>query len=117
MAIRSSTRKQFAGAAVLNNATAVDIVDPGTTKTVWLTKATLSITTHANGKLAQLQDSSGSPVVFCKHIDATAAAGVPSVVTWDFGDHGVPLTLGKKLQAVSEALGVSGIFYAEGYIR
>jgi hypothetical protein len=98
----------------LNAATAVDIVDPGATGYVYVTKVTLSITTHANAKFAGAQDS--TPTVFANHIDATAAAGVPSVVTWDYGKRGKKLALGKKLQAISEVGGPSGQIYAEGYI-
>lgn len=110
-------KRPFAGSGALNAATAVDIVDPGATGTVFLTYASLSITTHAAGKLAQVQDSSGSPVVFAKHLDAAAAAGVPSFVEWRFGKKGVPMTLGKKCQVVSEAAGVAGYMYCEGYVK
>lgn len=103
-------------AAALNNGTALDLRAPNSaTSTVYVTKLTLSITTHAAGKLFQLQDSTGTPVVFAKHLDAAAAAGVLSVVTWDFGQQGIPMSLGKKAQAVSEASGIAGWVYAEGY--
>jgi hypothetical protein len=110
--------RPFANTVGFNNATAVDVFDPGSTKTAYVTKATLTIVTHVNGKFAGLQDSAGTPVVWCKHIDATAAAGVPSVVTWDFGKKGIPMTAGKKVQAISEASGFDGLeayLYVEGY--
>ena len=100
----------------LNAGTAVDLRTPvNASSTVFLTKATLSIVTHANGKLVAIQDSTASPVTWAKHLDATAAAGVPSVVTWDFGQYGIPMTTGKKCQAISEASGPAGYVYAEGY--
>ncbi len=109
-------KKPFADVGTLNNATAVRIrtlaVSSGT---IYVTKATLSIITHANAKLVAVQDDNGTPKVICKHIDATAAAGVPSTVTWDFGKEGIPVTTGKNLDVVSEAAGVTGYVYVEGY--
>jgi len=111
-------KRFFANTVAFNDATAVDVVDPGSARTAYVTKATLTIVAHVNGKFAGLQDSAGTPVVFCKHIDATAAAGVPSVVTWDFGREGIPMTAGKKVQSISEASGFNGTeayLYVEGY--
>jgi hypothetical protein len=108
--------RRFSGKADLNNATPVTLESvEETTSTIFVTKITLSITTHATGKFVAVQDTAGSPYVIAKHIDATAAAGVPSVVHWDFGAGGVPITAGKNLQCVSEAAGVAGIVYVEGY--
>ena len=108
-------RRYWSGAAALNNATAVDLeIVNSTASTIYVTKITLSIVTHA-AKFVAIQDTNGTPKVIAKHTDAAAGAGVPSVVTWDFGDFGVPMTLGKNLQAVSEASGVVGYVYAQGY--
>lgn len=108
--------RHFSGYGALNAGTLVDLELPNSSSsTIYVTKITLSIVTHANGKLVAIQDDNSSPVVIAKHLDATAAAGVPSVVTWDFGKWGIPITIGKKLQCVSEAAGVAGWVYAEGY--
>src|SRR5882672_10988585 len=111
-----STRRYFQGSGAFNGATAVDIKDPGATGTAYVTKFTISIVTHANAKFVGLQDSTGTPVVFCKHNDLTAAAGVPSVITYDFGKKGIPMTAAKKVQLISEGSGPAGYGYVEGYV-
>lgn len=98
-------RKPFTVSGGFNAATAVDLLDVGTLRTIWVTKITLSIITHVNAKFCGVQDSAGTPVLVAKHNDLTAAAGVPSTVVWDFGPTGFPLTAGKKLQNISEASG------------
>ena len=99
----------------MNNATAVDLeIANSATSTIYVTKITLSITTHA-AKFVAIQDTNGTPKVIAKHTDAAAGAGVLSVVNWDFGDFGIPMTIGEDLQAVSEASGVAGYVYAQGY--
>lgn len=109
-------RFNFGVTCTLNGATVVVGRAPyNSTSQTYLTKATLSIVTHANAKFVKIQDSTGTPVVFAQHNDLTAAAGVPSVVTWDFGKTGIPMSLGKGVNAVSEAAGVAGYVYLEGY--
>jgi hypothetical protein len=114
----------WSSSGAINAATAVDLRTPkNSTSTVYVTKFVVSITAHANAKLVQLQDSTGTPVVFAKRLDLTAAAGVPDCVVWDFGTidpdngkfGGIPMSIGKKAQGVSEAAGPTGYFYAEGY--
>ena len=105
----------FAVSGALNDATVVSLrAVKSTANTLYVTKITLSIVTHANAKFVAIQDNNGSPKVIAKHGDLTGAAGVPSVVHWDFGAEGIPLTLGKDLTCVSEAAGVTGYVYAEG---
>lgn len=124
MAAPAGTIRRWRGQGAINAATAVTLhTAHSATTTVYVTKFTVSITTHAAGKLVQLQDSSGSPVVYAKSLDLAAAAGVPDSITVDFGVSGdsdlalggIAMTLGKNAQAVSEAAGPSGWFYAEGY--
>jgi hypothetical protein len=111
----TGTGRRFSGVGTLNNATAVRLYTlTSTSKTAFITKITLSIVTHA-AKFVALQDDNGSPKVIAKHNDLTAAAGVPSVVTWDLGRSGIPLTAGKNVECVSEATGVAGYVYVEGY--
>jgi hypothetical protein len=109
--------KPWAGQFILNAAT------PGTLKTaknssstVFVTKVTLSITTHAGSAQAvTVAASAGTPGNIAVHTDLPAAAGVPSVVFWEFGKEGVKLTTGANLTAVTTASGPSGIVFAEGY--
>jgi hypothetical protein len=86
---------------------------------IYVTKVTFSITTHANGKKLFVQDSTemdtDTQTVIAAHTDATAGAGVLSVVTYDFGDWGIPIGAGLDLVAVSETAGPDGWFYAEGW--
>lgn len=116
MSATIGTRRKWGGQFTLNAAT------PGTLKAalkatslIYITKITLSIITHAAGKLVSVQDTAGSPVTYAKHLDAAAGSGVLPAYTWDFGTEGVLITAGKDLTAVSEASGVAGIVYAEGY--
>lgn len=121
----SGNVRKWRGQGAINNGTAVDLHTPhSATSVIFVTKMIASITTHANGKLIQFQDSSGSPVVYAKRTDLTAAAGVPDTLEWSFGTlvdcageyvGGIQLTTGKKLQGISEASGPAGYFYAEGY--
>jgi len=105
----------FDAVATLNGATLVELMPAVTGRTYHVTKVTLSITTHANAKFAAVQDSAGTPIVVAKHTDATAAASVPSTVTWNFGESGFACTAAKALNAVSESSGVAGLMYVEGY--
>jgi hypothetical protein len=87
---------------------------------VFVTKITLSITTHADAKVAvTVQSSNATPVVIATRTDKTAAAGVPDVITWDFGHDGVSVAVGESLNYLSST-GGSGpvsVLYAEGYER
>ena len=109
-------RRPWHAQATLADATVTELHagrNAGTT--IYVTKVTLVITTHANAKFVKVQDDNGTPYVIAFHSDLTAAAGVPSTVTWDFGKHGIALTAGADLDIVSEASGVGGKVYAEGY--
>lgn len=61
-----------------------------------------------------MQDTTGTPVVYAKHLDATAAAGVLSEVEWNW-PKGLKIATGKDLNGVSESSGIVGYVYAEGY--
>lgn len=112
-----AARKYFQAQGTLNDATLVALKAAVTGKTIYVQKITLSIVTHANAKFVAVQDDTGTPIVLAKHNDLTAAAGVPSVVTWDFGKRGLACGSAKALNCVSEASGVAGKVYAEGYTR
>jgi len=110
----AAPRKWHGQVTLTDDTEAVVYTCPSSTKTVYVTKLTLTIKTHANTKVVQVKDT--DDVVIAAHTDLTAAAGVPSTVTWDFGRGGVPLTVGLNLVAVAgSATGVAGVVYAEGY--
>lgn len=116
MAGTPNHKRRWSNQGAINAATAVDLhVAHSATSTVYVTKFVVSITAHANGKLVQLQDSTGTPVVFAKRVDLTAAAGVPDAPTWDFGEEGIAMSVGKNAQGMSESSGPTGWFYAEGW--
>jgi hypothetical protein len=79
-------------------------------------KITLSITTHSAGKVITFDDDGTGPAI-AAHTDAAAAAGVPSVVVWDFGPNGRPLTVGANLDIGQSAAGVGGVAHIEAYER
>ena len=81
---------------------------------VYIQKITLSITTHAADVYLFDDDGAGPPIA--AHTDAAAGAGVPSVVVWDFGPTGRPLTLGANLDVSHSSTGVA-IAHIEAYER
>ena len=65
---------------------------------LFVQRITLSITTHANAKVAlTVQSSNGTPVPIFSRTDLTAAAGVPDVITCDFGPEGVAMIKGESV--------------------
>lgn len=72
---------------------------------IFITKITLSITTHAADVYTVDDDGAGS--VIAVHTDAGAAAGIPSSVTWDFGEGGTPVTVGANVDVSHSATGVA----------
>lgn len=84
---------------------------------IYVQRITLSITTHANAKVFRIEDSASTPVIIAARTDLTAAAGVPDVITWDFGTEGFPVTLGKDINYVANTggSGFVGVFHVEGY--
>ena len=79
---------------------------------VYIQKITLSITTHAADVYTFDDDGAGPPIAV--HTDAAAGAGVLSVVVWDFGPTGRPLTLGANLDVSHSSTGVA-IAHIEAY--
>lgn len=113
-------KREWFGSGEFNDATEVLLKQAhSATSIAYITKITFSITTHANGKRLFVQDSndtdSNTVSVIAAHTDATAGAGVPSVVTYDFGKWGIPLPAGLNVVGVSETGGPDGWFYAEGW--
>lgn len=85
---------------------------------LYIQKITLSITTHANSKVAlTVQSSNGTPVVVASHTDLTAAAGVPDTLVWDFGAEGIPIAIGESINWLwsTGGTGPTGRAHMEGY--
>lgn len=82
----------------------------------YVQKIVLSITTHANGKNMDVEDSNSSAVKIFAHEDVTAAGGIQDVFAADFGPHGVALTAGKDLLVKADgSTGIVGVVHIEGY--
>ena len=85
---------------------------------LYVQRITLSITTHANAKVAlTVQSSNGTPVVIASRTDLTAAAGVPDVIVWDFGPVGIPIAIGESVNWLWSTgdSGPTGVAHMEGY--
>ena len=85
---------------------------------IFVQRITLSITAHANAKVAlTVQSSNGTPVVIASRTDLTAAAGVPDVIVWDFGPVGIPVAVGENLDWLwsTGGSGPTGRAHIEGY--
>lgn len=85
---------------------------------LYIQKITLSITTHANAKVAlTVQSSNGTPVVIASRTDLTAAAGVPDTIVWDFGPEGHPIAVGESVNWLwsTGGSGPVGKAHMEGY--
>lgn len=92
------------------------VVVRGPNHQIMLQKIVWSIATHA-AQTITFQDDAGTPVKVAAHTDAAAGAGVPSVVTWDFGPHGIALTPGTNLDITLSGAGSEGRVHLEGYQR
>lgn len=84
---------------------------------VYVQRITLSITTHAAGKVFTVQSSNGTPKLIAHRADLAAAAGVPDVITWDFGPKGVPIALGESANWLwsTGGSGIVGVATISGY--
>ena len=112
---KASTFKYLTGAEVLTTAL---VTVKNSAHRIYVQKITLSITTHANAKVAlTIQSSNATPVVIASRTDLTAAAGVPDEITWDFGPTGIPVALGESLHylAATGGSGPVGCFTVESY--
>lgn len=105
-------KKPFDKTVAINGASTVAIKSvTNSTGTIFVTRAVLSITTHAAGTDI-LRDT--TPTTFMAHTDAAAGAGIPSVVEWEFGVNGLELSQGKNLELVGVAA-QTGFVFVEGY--
>jgi hypothetical protein len=84
---------------------------------IFVQKITVAFVTHADGKTITFQDTAGTPVVIGVINDKTAAAGVPDVVTFDFGPHGTALTVDKGFDVVVASSGSAARVHVEGYLK
>lgn len=90
-----------------------DVVPARTGLSIFVTKITLSITTHVADTYTV--DDDGSGAVIATHLDVTPqAAGVPSVIHWNFGDDGTPVT--GNVDVSHSSTGVARL-HIEGYYK
>ena len=113
---QSNYTKKIADVDVLTGtATYADVLTPKSANhQIFLQKVVLSITTHAADVYTVDDDGAGPAIAV--HTDAAAGAGVPSVVEWDFGPTGRPVTKGANVDVSHSSTGV-GIIHIEGYER
>lgn len=91
-----------------------DVITPKTSAhQLFIQKITLAITTHFAATVTFDDDGSGPAIA--AHTDAAAGAGVPSVVVFDFGPEGRPLTVGANLDVSQSAAGLVGTVHIEAY--
>lgn len=86
---------------------------------IYVQKITLSITTHAAGKVFTVQPHTTTTQVVANRSDLAAAAGVPDVITWDFGPEGWGIPKGENLDWLWSTgdSGFVGVAKLEGYQR
>jgi hypothetical protein len=82
--------------------------------TTYITKITLSITTHVAGDRYLFDDDGEGATQVAAHTDAAAGAGVLDVVEWPFGTYGTPLSLGSNLDISHSGAGVA-VAVIEGF--
>jgi len=82
---------------------------------IWIQKITLSITTHFATTFTV--DDDGSGAVIAQHTDAAAGAGILSVIVWDFGPKGTPVTVGANVDIAIGAAGLVARVHIEAYER
>ncbi len=80
---------------------------------LFIQKITLSITTHVAGDVYTFDDD-GSGGIIAHVLDEAEGAGVPDVITWDFGPEGMALTVGANLDASHTSTGVARV-HIEAY--
>lgn len=109
-------RRAFGTSVAPNADTLVEVAAAVTGRTYYITRVTFSKAAHTNAKYVQVQDDAGTPVVIVRFNDLTAAAGVPDVITADFGSKGVACTASKGINVVGESGGhTTGKVLVEGY--
>ena len=89
-----------------------DVISPkSASHRIYIQKIILSITTHA-AQTITFRDGAGTPLVIAAHTDS--ATGL-SVVEWDFGPKGTPLTIGEELDIILSAAGIAATVHIEAY--
>ena len=111
---RENTRLLADVAILTGTASYADVLAPKSANhQIFIQKMTLSITTHVADTYT-IDDDGAGPVI-ATHLDVTPqAAGVPSVVTWDFGPNGYPVTKGANVDVSHSSTGVA-ILHIEAY--
>jgi len=110
------TRKVADVAILTGTASYADVLTPKSANhQIYIQRMTLSITTHVAADRFLIDDDGAGPEI-AAHTDAAAAAGVLSVVTWDFGPIGYAVTKGANVD-VSHSSTAVAILHIEGYER
>lgn len=91
-----------------------DVITPKSANhQIFIQKITLSIITHVADTYTIDDDGAGPNIA--THLDVTPqAAGVPSVVVWDFGPEGRPVTKGANVDVAHSSTGVANL-HIEAY--
>lgn len=91
-----------------------DVITPKSANhQIFIQKITLSITSHVADTYTVDDDGAGPNIA--THLDVTPqAAGVPSVVVWDFGPEGRPITKGANVDVSHSSTGVANM-HIEAY--
>jgi hypothetical protein len=88
-----------------------DVITPKSANhQIFIQKITLSITAHVAADVYTVDDDGAGPAI-AVHTDAAAAAGVPSVVVWDFGPEGRPVTKGANVDVSHSSTGVANMHF------
>ena len=110
-------RRYFSKDLIILTGTAnyADAVPAKAGYTTFITKISLSITSHVAD--TYLVDDDGAGPAIAQHLDVTPqAAGVPSTVIWDFGETGTPVTAAANVDVSHSSTGVARM-HIEGYYQ
>jgi hypothetical protein len=85
---------------------------PAAKYTIYVQRIVFDVTTDAAQSMT-FQDSAGTPVVIAT-IPASPGVGPQ---TFDFGNEGIPLTLGKNLDIATSGAGLAGRYQISAYAQ
>lgn len=110
---RENTRKVADVNILTGTASYADVLAPKSANhQLFIQKITLSITAHEADVYTVTDDGAGPDIAV--HTDAAAGAGILSVVVWDFGPYGRPVTKGANVDVSHSSTGVA-VLHIEAY--
>jgi len=111
---RTYAKKSATVNVLTGTAAYADVLTPKSANhQLFIQRIVLSIITHVADTYTIDDDGAGPAIA--THLDVTPqAAGVPSVVVWNFGPEGYPVTKGANVDVSHSATGVANI-HIEGY--